>query len=175
MNTSKVILTIAITGVLTFILGFLLALAAFKQPSNSKAPVDGVGGIFFKVDNPKKFKAWYKKHLGIDSGPSGAMIFWRTMEDPEVFGRTVWAPFSKDSDYFGSKEQKIMINYRVNDLDALLKQLHSSGVKQVGDVEEYWYGRFAWIIDVEGNKVELWEPVDLTPDKFYEMLKENDK
>ncbi|NIR47767.1 VOC family protein [candidate division KSB1 bacterium] len=137
--------------------------------------VTGIGGVFFKVNDPEQFRAWYKKHLGIRASASGANFFWRKSDDPQSFARTVWTPFPQNSDYFGPGAQQIMINYRVRELDALLNKLTAAGVEQVGKVEEYWYGRFAWIIDGEGNRVELWEPVDLSPDEFERRLEQQQK
>jgi predicted enzyme related to lactoylglutathione lyase len=119
--------------------------------------VTGIGGIFFKAENPKELYEWYEKHLGIQSQPNGAgaMLHWREDENPERRGLTVWALFEKHSKHFGSA---FMLNYRVDNLDALLEALRAEGVEIDPKREDYEYGRFAWIMDPEGNKIELWEP-----------------
>ncbi|MFI5205167.1 MAG: VOC family protein [Flavobacteriales bacterium] len=122
--------------------------------------VTGIGGVFFKCENTEKVKEWYGKHLGIPISPWGAMFKWREHDEPEKEGTTTWAPFKKDSNHFGSPQQQCMINYRVKDLKALLAELKKEGVQQVGDVQEFEYGKFAWVLDCEGNKIELWEPID---------------
>ncbi len=120
--------------------------------------VTGIGGIFFKAENPKKLYEWYEKHLGIKSDPNagGAMLHWREDENPERRGTTVWAIFKKDTQYFGPSGAPFMLNYRVDDLDGLLEALKAEGVESKREDSDY--GRFAWVTDPEGNKIELWEP-----------------
>ena len=118
--------------------------------------VTGIGGIFFKAENPAQLYRWYETHLGIKGGPGGAVFRWRNDQDPEKQEMT--AIFARDSQYFDPGRSQTMINYRVEDLDALLEALRAEGVEIVPHREEYDYGRFAWIIDPQGNKIELWEP-----------------
>src|SRR5271157_6244325 len=122
--------------------------------------VTGIGGIFFKSDNPEKLYAWYEKHLGVKQGPqgSGAAFEWRDAADAEKKGMTVWALFPRDTKYLGPGRSPFMINYRVDDLDALLEALKEEGVEIDPHREDCDYGRFAWITDAEGNRIELWEP-----------------
>jgi predicted enzyme related to lactoylglutathione lyase len=122
--------------------------------------VTGIGGIFFKADNPEKLYQWYEKHLGITRAPdgSGAMFEWRDAQDIDKKGMTIWSIFPRDTKYFGSSNSAFMINYRVDDLDALLKLLQEEGVEIDPHREDYEYGRFAWIADPEGRRIELWEP-----------------
>ena len=122
--------------------------------------VTGIGGIFFKADNPRTLSAWYEKHLGLASGPGGqgGMFHWRDDENPERRGMTVWSLFEKQSNYFDPSSAQFMVNYRVDDLDALLNALRAEGVEIDPKREEHEYGKFAWITDPEGNKIELWEP-----------------
>lgn len=157
-----------ITFVMGLIIGGALAVKAVQRTaSQTEGPgVSGIGGVFFKAENPAKLRAWYQRHLGIDAKGQGVNFFWRERDDAERFGMTVWSLFPKDSDYFGTGGQDFMVNYRVRDLDALLARLREQGVQQAGATEEYWYGRFAWVLDGEGNRIELWEPVDLSPDEF---------
>ena len=120
--------------------------------------VTGIGGVFFKAKNPKEMGEWYAKHLGIVPQEGAAVFRWRELDDPDSVGYTVWSAFDKDTKYFDPSKSPFMINYRVDDLDALLEQLRAEGVEVDDKVEEYEYGRFAWIMDPEGNRIELWEP-----------------
>lgn len=122
--------------------------------------VTGLGGIFFKCDDVDKMRAWYEQHLGITPDPSfGGWIFhWRDYEKPDETGYTVWSPFKSDTDYFAPSTRPYMVNYRVDDLDALLAALRQEGVWIDDKREEGDFGRFAWIMDPEGNRIELWEP-----------------
>jgi predicted enzyme related to lactoylglutathione lyase len=122
--------------------------------------VTGIGGIFFKAENPGKLYKWYEEHLGIKSEPNGAgaMLHWREDDNPERRGMTIWSLFDKNTKYFEPSRAPFMLNYRVEDLDALLALLRAEGVEVDPKREVYDYGRFAWITDPEGNKIELWEP-----------------
>jgi predicted enzyme related to lactoylglutathione lyase len=121
--------------------------------------VTGIGGIFFKASNPEQLKAWYYEHLGIVPDPQGYVTFqWREKDDPDSIGFTAWSLFKEDTTYFAPSEAPFMINYRVADLHGLLEQLRQEGVRVDDKVEEYEYGRFGWIYDPDGNKIELWEP-----------------
>ena len=112
--------------------------------------VVGIGGMFFRAENPEVLREWYADNLGVVDSPGGA---WLQEEGPTVF-----APFSRDTGYFGSQDQQFMVNFRVRDLGALLSQLREAGVEVVREEEAQGVGRFAWIVDPEGNRVELWEP-----------------
>ena len=105
-------------------------------------------------------KAWYSQHLGIPAGPYGWNFKWRSLDKPEHVGLTVWSTFPQDTEYFGAGEQAAMINYRVHDLEALLEVLKEEGVQIAGEMQAFEYGKFAWIVDPEGNRIELWEPID---------------
>lgn len=124
--------------------------------------VTGLGGIFFKTEDPKKMKEWYGKHLGLQVDEYGASFRWIEVDDKEarVPALTTWSPFKQDTTYFQPSEKPFMINYRVKNLETLLKCLNEEGVQIVGTTEEYPYGKFAWIMNPEGNKIELWEPKD---------------
>jgi predicted enzyme related to lactoylglutathione lyase len=122
--------------------------------------VTGVGGIFFKCNNPKKTATWYQRHLGIRMVEGNAGIFEWKEKGKSSFARTVWAPFPKNTKYFQPSKKQYMVNDRVENLKALLKQLKKEGVTIVGTTEEYDYGKFGWIADLDGNKIELWEPND---------------
>ncbi len=122
--------------------------------------VTGLGGVFFKCQDPEKLSAWYERHLGIESDQSGAVFKWRDVDDPQKKCLTVWGPFPAESKYFDPSGKPFMFNYRVENLEALLEVLRAEGVTIVGNVEEYEYGKFGWILDPEGNKIELWEPIE---------------
>jgi len=122
--------------------------------------VTGIGGIFFKTQDPQALYQWYEKHLGIPPASDGtsATFEWREVDDPEAKGMTVWSIFPRDTRYFDPSASPFMINYRVDDLDALLAALQEEGVQIDPHREDYDYGRFAWIMDPAGNRIELWEP-----------------
>ena len=122
--------------------------------------VTGIGGIFFRSTDPARLNAWYREHLGIETREEGTVFHWRDAEDPTRKGYTVWSPFPADTGYFQPSTRQFMMNYRVENLVALLEQLKREGVEIVGQVEEYPYGKFGWIMDPEGTKIELWEPID---------------
>jgi len=119
--------------------------------------VTGIGGIFFKARDPARLAAWYRDQLGIPTESAQAEFAWRDKDRPEQVNRTVWSLFPADTDYLGPGPKPFMINYRVANLERMLEQLRRSGIV-VEKVEDYDYGRFAWITDPEGNRIELWEP-----------------
>lgn len=125
--------------------------------------VTGIGGVFFRSKNPSATSEWYRTHLGIADrafeGEGEAQIFeWRDHRDAEKSAYTVWTPMPDETDYFSPGEASFMVCYRVDDLDAMLKQLSEDGVEQVGEPQDWFNGRFAWVMDPEGRKIELWEP-----------------
>jgi len=124
------------------------------------ARVTGIGGIFFKSKDPEALKRWYRRHLGIESRKTdvGARFDWQESTEPHRSGYTVWAPFRHDTRYFDPSKQPFMINYRVDDLDALVANLKAAGIAVHDEAEPEAYGRFAWLMDPEGNRIELWAP-----------------
>jgi len=124
--------------------------------------VTGIGGIFFKVNDPSALGQWYKQHLGIEmEGESPTATFlWREKDDPQVSGATVWALFPQQTEYFGDPGNAFMINYRVDDIEALVALLRQEGVTVHGDIQDTEYGRFIWISDPEGNRIELWQAAE---------------
>ncbi|QNL22769.1 VOC family protein [Hyphobacterium sp. CCMP332] len=122
--------------------------------------VTGLGGIFFKSEDPDKSKEWYKKHLGLNTNQYGATFHWRHADEPDKKGRTEWGPFDKNTEYMNPSKKDFMINYRVDNLEKLLEALKKEGVQIVGEMETYEYGKFGWIMDPDGVKIELWEPLD---------------
>jgi predicted enzyme related to lactoylglutathione lyase len=119
------------------------------------AKVTGLGGIFFKANDPAALSAWYAKHLGLPVDDWGGVRF---DDNPDRPGYTLWSPFAADTNYFAPSTQPYMINFRVDDLDALLTQLRTDGVEVDDRVDESEYGRFGWIMDPEGRRIELWQP-----------------
>ncbi len=127
------------------------------------ARVTGIGGIFLKARDPKALTAWYGEHLGFDLTPWGVTFLWSD-EVPPTTGQTAWSLFPQDSKHFGDGPQTAMVNYRVDDLEALLTQLAAAGVWIDPKRDSAEYGHFAWIQDPEGNRIELWQPLaDPTP------------
>ena len=122
--------------------------------------VTGIGGVFFKCEDPNKMKDWYGRHLGLNTDEYGCTFKFRTQEDPDETAVLQWSPFNEDTEYFNPSKKQFMINYRVADLASLLKELEKEGVEIVGAIQEFEYGKFAHIMDPEGNKIELWEPID---------------
>ena len=128
---------------------------------NNTEKVTGIGGVFLRVRDPEQMAAWYRDHLGIQSQDGNADFLWREHERPNEIGRTVWALFPPDTNHLGPGRPAFMINYRVSNLEKMLTQLRSQGVA-IEKIEDYEYGRFAWITDPEGNRIELWEPKNTT-------------
>lgn len=120
--------------------------------------VTGLGGFFFKTKDPDQTKKWYNKHLGIPTDQYGSTFWWKDKEGNDC--STQWSPMKEDTKYFSPSQKEFMMNFRVDNLVELLKVLREEGVIVVSEIEEYEYGKFGWILDPEGNKIELWEPVD---------------
>lgn len=121
--------------------------------------VTGIGGLFFKSDDPAKLKEWYKKHLNFNVDDWGSTFWWKDNSGNPAC--TQWSIFKSDTVYFSPSTKDFMFNYRVEDLNLLLNKLKQEGVAVIGEIEEYDYGKFGWILDPEGNKIELWEPKDV--------------
>jgi len=121
--------------------------------------VTGIGGIFFKCKDPEKMREWYKTHLGFDMTQYGAKFEWQQPECAAAPGYTLWTPFADDTKYFEPSSKDFMINYRVADIEALTEALKQEGVTVLDEIATYAeYGKFVHILDIEGNKIELWEP-----------------
>ena len=125
-----------------------------------KQKATGIGGVFFRAKNPAKLGAWYSQHLGlpVEEQWNGCQFHWRELKNPKRTGCTVWSAFKADTEYFGSRRQGHMINYRVADLKKMLAQLKKEGVWIDPKTQESEYGKFGWIKDGEGNRIELWKP-----------------
>ena len=124
--------------------------------------VTGIGGVFFKSDNPKSMNEWYAKNLGLATSQYGTTFEWREADDPSKKGSTTWSTFPQDTKYFNPSAKPFMINYRVEDLVALVAELKKENVTIVDEIVEYEYGKFVHILDPEGNIIELWEPKEDT-------------
>jgi D-3-phosphoglycerate dehydrogenase len=120
--------------------------------------VTGIGGFFFKTENPKELKDWYKNHLGLNTDDYGCTFWWKDENGDNC--STQWSPFKNDTNYFEPSQKQFMQNFRVHDLESLIKKLSQEGVTIIDEMQTYEYGKFAWILDPENNKIELWEPID---------------
>jgi len=132
-----------------------------------KGRVTGIGGIFFKCTDPAKTKQWYTDHLGMITDQWGAPFEYRLADRPEVKGFLQWSPFQGETKHFEPSTKQFMINYRVEHIEDLVEQLRGAGVTICDEIETYDYGKFVHIMDNDGNKVELWEPVDNAFDDMY--------
>ncbi|MFY0674332.1 MAG: VOC family protein [Bacteroidia bacterium] len=125
-----------------------------------KGKITGIGGIFFKCDDPDKMREWYGATFGFETDEYGAMFKSKDFEKPEKTNYLQWSTMSRNSKYFAPSKSQFMVNYRVENIEALVEQLKSDGVEVVDEIEEFDYGKFVHVLDPEGNKVELWEPID---------------
>ena len=117
-----------------------------------------MGGIFFKAKDPKALYEWYRKHLGFEIAPDGSGAMWRDAGHPEIPGCNVFCIFPRETAYFAPSQSSFMVNFRVDNLNELLQALREEGVEVDPKVEDHEYGKFGWIMDPEGNRIELWEP-----------------
>lgn len=122
--------------------------------------VTGLGGIFFRSEDPAATRKWYEQHLGIPKTDYGTSFSWRHLENPDKKGFTAFNAFPQESEYMEPSDKDVMINFRVADLQKLLVVLKEEGIDQIGEMETFEYGKFAWIMDPNGIKIELWEPAD---------------
>lgn len=130
------------------------------KANDSIPKVTGIGGIFFFSDNPDEIKEWYSKNLGLEVNQWGSTFEFRNANRPDEINYLQWSPFKKGSQYFSPSKKEFMINYRVQNIEALVQKLKENGVTVVDSIETYDYGKFVHIMDPEGTKIELWEPVD---------------
>jgi len=158
MNKSLIVLLLAASLCFSTVFNSTCMAQATQSKEQKKMKrVTGIGGIFFKCKDPKKMKEWYKTHLGLNTNDYGATFEWGEGTDAKK-GSTTWSPFAETTKYFEPSANNFMINYRVADLEALVEELKKEGVTIVDKIESYDYGKFVHILDLEGNKVELWEP-----------------
>ena len=158
------ILAFAITFALGFAFNSITTENSNKQQSIKK--VTGIGGIFFKCKDPKKMREWYKTNLGLNTNQYGAVFEWRQGADTTQKGFTQWSPFTDKTKYFEPSTKDFMINYRVDNIELLVDQFKKTGVIITDTIEMVEYGKFVHIMDIEGNKIELWEPKDIEFEKL---------
>ena len=152
----------------SFLFGFAFK-TIISEPAGEKTQfkkVTGIGGIFFKCKDPKKVREWYQTHLGLNTNPYGTSFEWWQGADSTQKGFTQWSPFTDKTTYFEPSTKDFMINYRVGNLELLVDELKKNGVTVVDTIETYDYGKFVHILDIEGNKLELWEPNDVEYEKL---------
>jgi predicted enzyme related to lactoylglutathione lyase len=167
-KTTLMILSIAVS----FCFGFAFNTIITKQPGDQTKTkrVTGIGGIFFKCKDPKKMREWYKAHLGLNTNQYGTVFEWRQATDPSKKGFSTWGPFGEKTKYFEPSTKDFMINYRVENLETLVEELKKEDVTITDTIEKYGYGKFVHIMDIEGNKIELWEPNDIEYEKLGKQL-----
>ncbi len=167
-KTPLLIIAIAVS----FCFGFAVNSIITKQPSDKKIlkRVTSIGGIFFKCKEPKKMNEWYKTHLGLNTSQYGAVFEWYHGADSTKKGFSQWSPFAETTKYFEPSTKDFMINYRVENLVALVKELKKEGVTIADTIETVDYGKFVHIMDIEGNKIELWEPNDVEYEKLGKQM-----
>lgn len=163
-KTSLLILAIAIS----FCFGFAFkSIVTNNSNDNTKLKrVTSIGGIFFKCKDPKKVREWYQTHLGLNTNQYGAVFEWYQGADSTKKGFSQWSPFKETTKYFEPSTKEFMINYRVENLVALVEELKKEGVTVTDTIETADYGKFVHIMDIEGNKIELWEPNDIEYEKL---------
>ena len=133
-----------------------------------KKKVTGIGGVFFKTKDPEKMKNWYSKNLGLVTNEYGSVFEFRHSDEPMNKAYLNWSPMKEDTKYFQPSTKEFMINYRVENLEELKLELEKEGVKVLDNIESYEYGKFLHIMDPDGNKIELWEPIDPSFTRLYE-------
>ena len=132
------------------------------SPADTTPKVTGIGGIFFFSDNPKETKEWYAKNLGLKINEWGSTFESRNADRPDEINTLQWSPFKKGDEYFSPSKKDFMINYRVQNIEGLVIKLAENGVTILDSIATYDYGKFVHIMDKDGNKIELWEPVDVS-------------
>lgn len=129
-----------------------------NKTENPTPKVTGIGGVFFFTDNPKQTREWYGQNLGLEINDYGSTFESRNINKPDEINALQWSPFKKGDAYFSPSKKEFMINYRVQNIEGLVKNLRENGVTILDEIESYDYGKFVHIMDPEGNKIELWEP-----------------
>ncbi len=136
------------------------------EPALPAARVTGIGGVFFKCKNPAALRDWYHQHLGLETNDYGSVFEWWQGADSSKKGFTQWSPFKETTKYFLPSEKDFMINYRVLNMEQLVQNFKLNGVTVLDTIAHYDYGKFVHILDLEGNKIELWEPNDVVYEKM---------
>ena len=166
MSKKKILITLALAA--SFCFGFAFNNLISNKPDDNSKPkrVTSIGGIFFKCKDPKQMREWYQTHLGLITSQYGAVFEWHQGADSTKKGFTQWSPFKETTKYFEPSAKDFMINYRVENLVALVGELKKEGVTIADTIETYDYGKFVHIMDMEGNKIELWQPNDMVYEKM---------
>jgi len=167
-KTSLLILIIATSFCFGFAFKTIISKQQDKQTTFKK--VTGIGGIFFKCKDPGKVREWYKTNLGLNTNQYGAVFEWYQGADSTKKGFSQWSPFKETTKYFEPSTKEFMINYRVENMTALLGELKKNGVIIVDTIQSVEYGKFVHILDVEGNKLELWQPNDIEFEKLGKQI-----
>ena len=156
----------------SFLSGFAFKTILTTRQNNQlkTRKVTGIGGIFFKCKDPNKVKEWYKTYLGLNTNQYGTVFEWYQGADSTKKGFTQWSPFAEKTKYFAPSTKEFMINYRVENLQQLVEELKLNHITIVDSIETYDYGKFVHIIDIEGNKLELWEPNDVAYEKLGKQI-----
>lgn len=131
-----------------------------ENTADTTPKVTGIGGIFFFSDSPEATKKWYADNLGLEVNEWGSSFEFRNANRPDEINYLQWSPFKTGNEYFAPSKKQFMINYRVQNIEGLIKKLKANGVEVLDEIETFDYGKFVHIMDAEGNKIELWEPVD---------------
>lgn len=165
MKKTTIIILLIVTS---FCFGFGFKTIITKQSNHQTTfkKVTGIGGIFFKCKDPKAVREWYQTHLGLNTNPYGAVFEWYQGADSTKKGFSQWSPFKESTKYFEPSTKDFMINYRVDNMELLVDELKNNGVTILDTIQAYDYGKFVHILDVEGNKIELWEPNDIAYEKL---------
>jgi predicted enzyme related to lactoylglutathione lyase len=167
-NSTLIILAIGTSFCFGFAFKSIISNHVYDQAPMKRAT--GIGGIFFKCKDPGKMRAWYQEHLGLNTNKYGTVFEWRQGADTTKKGFTQWSPFAETTKYFEPSTKDFMINYRVDNMEALVEALKKEGVTITDKIEIADYGKFVHIMDVEGNKIELWEPNDIEYEKLGKQL-----
>ncbi len=162
----KKTLLLAVVIAASFCLGFAIKGALAPATSEPQKKVTGIGGIFFKCKDPKAVRQWYSTHLGLHVNQYGSVFEWYQGADSTKKGFSQWSPFKETTKYFEPSTKEFMINYRVQGMVPLVNELKKNGVTVLDTIESYEYGKFVHILDLEGNKIELWEPNDVEYEKM---------
>ena len=163
-KTSLLILVIAVS--FSFGFAFKSLLTTHNSQLTNPGRATGIGGIFFKCKDPKLVREWYATHLGLNTNPYGAVFEFYQGADSTQKGFLQWSPFKETTKYFEPSTKDFMINYRVTNMEALIEQLTKAGVTVCDSIQTVEYGKFVHIMDIEGNKLELWEPNDVVYEKM---------
>ena len=166
MSKKKLLITLALAISFAFGFGFNNLIRSKTDDNSKMKRVTSIGGIFFKCKDPNKMREWYQTHLGLNTNQYGAVFEWHQGADSTKKGFTQWSPFKETTKYFEPSTKDFMINYRVENLAALVDELKKEGVTIADTIETYDYGKFVHIMDMEGNKIELWQPNDMVYEKM---------